>query len=135
VSDLAAWLLEQITEDERPTYGLVPFQCEPGCCAPAGWVGHRCLICGTTEYGGTVEAIDAIAQEHAASIHSRARVLAECEAKRRVVSLCARVVDDDEGHNYYSDGWAGLQVAVTTLRFLALPYSDRPGYRQEEWAP
>jgi hypothetical protein len=63
-----------------------------------------------------------------------ARVLAECEAKRQIVNLCARVVEDDEGNNYYSDGWAGLQVAVTTLRFLALPYSDRPGYRQE-WRP
>lgn len=49
---LDEFLLARIAEDEAPTWELVPYSCEPGCCAPAGWVGHRCLICGTEEFGG-----------------------------------------------------------------------------------
>jgi hypothetical protein len=65
-----------------------------------------------------------------------ARVLAECEAKRRIV----------ETHPIYPDGdqhdcpgpWPGYQDAPNepcpTLRILALPYADHPDYR-ESWRP
>lgn len=47
----------------------------------------------------------------------RARVLAECEAKRRIVE------------------WDEVQLEEhPVLRFLALPYADHPDYR-EEWKP
>ena len=62
----------------------------------------------------------------------RTKVLAECEAKRRIVeihgpsdrreydyALCKRCTD---GH------------PCDTLRLLALPYADHPDYR-EEWRP
>jgi hypothetical protein len=42
-----------------------------------------------------------------------ARVLAECEARRRIVTEC---------------GWE------TVMRHLALPYADHPDYR-DEWRP
>jgi hypothetical protein len=42
-----------------------------------------------------------------------ARVLAECESKRRIVTEC---------------GWE------TVMRHLALPYADHPDYR-DEWRP
>jgi hypothetical protein len=54
--------------------------------------------------------------------HDPARVLAECEAKRRIV--------DSEGSPYVE----GHVPATRTLRFLALPYADHPDYRQE-WKP
>jgi hypothetical protein len=130
VSDLATWLLEQIDADEQVARDAIADDCgqTEGLAGQYDWLTGRNARVNTPRFG------DALARL-TVTFAVPARVLAECEAKRRTVNLCARVVEDDEGHNYYSDGWAGLQVAVTTLRFLALTYSDRPGYRQEEWAP
>lgn len=47
------------------------------------------------------------------------RVLAECEAKRRIVKRCRE-----------SNGYWGYDVE----RALALPYADHPDYR-DEWKP
>lgn len=52
------------------------------------------------------------------------RVLAECEAKRRIVSRIA-TADPHPDARYMLD---------LVLRLLALPYADHPGYR-EEWRP
>jgi hypothetical protein len=58
-----------------------------------------------------------------------ARVLAECEAKRRIVKLCA----DIEGKAVEGNWW-NLQEHEAILAALALPYADHPDYR-EEWRP
>lgn len=68
------------------------------------------------------------------------RVLAECDAKRRIVEHHARVADpegDDladlcavcDANGPEAQGWP-----CDTLRLLALPYADHPEYR-EEWRP
>lgn len=57
-----------------------------------------------------------------------ARVLREIDAKRRIVGDLAKVI----GGEYIDDGEPVLAEHV--LRLLALPYADRPGYR-EEWRP
>jgi hypothetical protein len=51
------------------------------------------------------------------------RVLAECEAKRRIVALCTAIALPVGGAAYLRDD---------ILRVLALPYADHPDYR-EEW--
>jgi Family of unknown function (DUF6221) len=56
--------------------------------------------------------------EHAAR-WDPARVLAECDAKRRIVELYG--------------GWADA-VEEHVLELLALPYADHPDY-QESWKP
>jgi hypothetical protein len=48
------------------------------------------------------------------------RVLAECEAKRRVVAA------SEQGHGGWPDG------VYFALQCLALPYADHPDFR-EEW--
>lgn len=53
------------------------------------------------------------------------RVLAECEAKRRIVAEANRFEGDDD---------PGAHVLVGVLELLALPYADHPDYR-EEWRP
>lgn len=61
--------------------------------------------------------------EHIAE-HDPARVLREIDAKRRMLGRIhshAAVMGQDEVHG-------------DLLRLLALPYADRPGYR-EEWRP
>jgi hypothetical protein len=59
-----------------------------------------------------------------------ARVLAECEAKRRIVALHA---PDDEGFHICHDSLAD-DSDCGELRALAAIYADHPDYR-EEWKP
>ena len=59
---------------------------------------------------------------------SPARVLAECEAKRRIV------LDLEPGAGE-GDWYAGQDhLHAQVLRALALPYADHPDY-QQEWKP
>jgi hypothetical protein len=70
-----------------------------------------------------------------------ARVLREIEAKRQLLDehqdvndgSCGTCVDGQWG--YPTHGGSSPQLfPCRTLRLLALPYADRPGYR-EEWRP
>lgn len=62
-----------------------------------------------------------------AALHDPARVLREIDAKRRIVNAIA---DADPDSAYITATFTAWDV----LRLLALPYADRPGYR-EEWRP
>jgi hypothetical protein len=59
------------------------------------------------------------------------RVVAECEAKRRIVSRCDMIVRGREA-GMFNDGQ--LTDARDNMRALALPYADHPDYR-DEWRP
>lgn len=113
MSDLTAFVLRGIEGDEAPTYELVPYACEPGCCAPAGWVGSRCLICDDgVSYGGTVQAMTESAKEHAERIHRRSRTLAECRAKRAILETYALSAEESEIH---CDAWTLLKDVVASM--------------------
>lgn len=56
----------------------------------------------------------------------QARVLSECEAKRRIVEAATWEMKDGSRVAYELD--------EDTLRLLALPYADHPDYR-DEWRP
>lgn len=110
---LAAFLLEQIAEDERVARE-----------ATAGpWVERYDTAWGPGPNDMVIRPDDAIGVEDLRHVirHDPARVLADCEAKRRIV-IHAEMAG---GH--------GAQLALQhVLRFLALPYADRPGY-DPEW--
>lgn len=55
------------------------------------------------------------------------RVLAECEAKRRIVRLHPEILG-------ICQECANEQYPCRTLGAVALPYADHPDYR-EEWRP
>jgi len=139
MQSLTEFLLARIAEDEAPTFELVPYECAPGCCAPAGWVGAHCLICKTTDFGGTVEAITQLAHEHEDAFHQRQRALAECEAKRRIVDLHPVRVERDwvnpvdgpahEVNEHYCAICGWVPDSCDTVKALALPYADHPDYR------
>jgi hypothetical protein len=61
------------------------------------------------------------------------RVLAECEAKRRIVAEYAKEVEYDKKYPYHGDSGdctqPGLESALCTL---ASVYADHPDWR-EEW--
>lgn len=98
-----------------------------------GWVSRGdCPVCGAYQYDGTEEVTEEAWWEHAETIHQRSRLLAECEAKRRIVKehgpnewgLCGVHVFDDDEH----------RAPCQTLRLLALPYVDHPDY-DDAWRP
>lgn len=62
------------------------------------------------------------------------RVLAECEAKRRIIAQARPVTRDSTGV-YPRDVTYVYDVGVPwVLKLLALPFVDHPDYR-EEWKP
>lgn len=63
-----------------------------------------------------------------------ARLLAEYEAKRRIIELVQQEQPASQGHweGHGSDEYWISDHAPEILRLLALPYADHPDYR-EEW--
>jgi hypothetical protein len=123
VSDLVTWLRAQLDEDERVARAVA---------GSGRWVkysegGDGAAI--ETEPGGDPGAIigdDAMATHIAR--HNPARVLAEVEAKRSILEM------HEEGDKH---GDCAICFAVWpcgTLKALAWPYADRPGY-DEAWRP
>jgi len=78
---------------------------------------------------------------HAAR-HDPARVLAECEAKRKIVALFSETesvyhsfVDaQDYLDSILNDSRIEVEALTPVLQALALPYADHPDY-QQEWKP
>ena len=125
MDDLVRWLSAQLDEDERiarAVHGPVD-----GPLGKTWW---------TPEEVKTRLCDDQIHMSDAQHIAAwdPARVLREIEAKQRILvehrqtqpRWCA--VCDVPGD------YQGREYACTTVRLLALPYADRPGYR-EEWRP
>jgi Family of unknown function (DUF6221) len=126
VDDLADFLLARIAEDEAmarhaalrdPAWSIA----EP---SPALWgddprdsvvlAGGKPIASCNPEYGGGLVA------EHIAHWDPE-RVIAECEAKRRVVEQFS-----------LTRTMTGTAAVTPLLRLLGLPYADHPDYR-EEW--
>jgi hypothetical protein len=135
--DLAAWLLERIAVDELVAGGN----------SVTLWPGDT--LRGLMNYDEAKYAV----QSHDVSPQRRAhimrfdprRMLAECDVKRRIIELhtvdpgdpyidCPTCVDSDQ-RDLRSELAPGEPLPTCdTLRLFALPYADRPGYR-EEWRP
>jgi hypothetical protein len=119
---LSEFLLARIAEDEevaRDTYAASPWHAE----------GYYVM-----NHGVITETDEASTTAHMARWHP-ARVLAECEAKRRIVEH--HDDDDDAGRCTACEPmmWARpTPFPCPTLRLLALPYADHPDYRRE-WRP
>ena len=112
---LTDFLLARIAEDEAAAHALGD---EPG---REWW--HV-----TNEW---LPPLNSDAARFAARLHPT-RVLAECEAKRRVVGLHSGDEDPSDCPPWGRSP-SGLEPC-STLRALALPYADHPDYR-EEWRP
>ena len=111
--DLVAWLRAQLDEDERIASRVEPNQ------APNQL---RAMV--TRDGSPPFLEVDS------------ARVLAEVDAKRRILDFLSRDVIDVStlgGPPEWIHGASPIE-AHPALRLLALPYADRPGYR-DEWRP
>lgn len=138
--DLVAWLREQIDAEERDAL-LIPgagYQ-------PARWTAHRVPGGEWSEIrqhdlpGGAGEGVwEEVStaglmvwgrnEDEHVTRWSPSRIVAEVAAKRRLVDLH----DFDGAHECL--GYTGPTAICMTLRLLALPYADRPGYRAD-WRP
>ncbi|MBB5108950.1 DUF6221 family protein [Streptomyces spectabilis] len=101
----------------------------PADVASGGWAAW---ICQDPHLVDPAAGVPMPALVHAA-LHDPARVLREIDAKRAIVRDLAEVIEaskDYKGPDYYE----GVDACERTLARLALPYADRPGYR-EEWRP
>jgi hypothetical protein len=138
--ELVEFLLARIGEDEAVARAAVERN-------GATWSPHElhdgARITGTTEFGnprsyrGDGELWDdegalGMFTETAAHIArwDPARVLAECEAKRRLIAETLRF---DTARTYEAFGAEAIYERLI-LTHLALPYADHPDYRQE-WKP
>jgi hypothetical protein len=161
MDDLVTWLRAQLDDDERWAVAAnQPYPYSPDATAPPTgvhwqWVaghdwepalpdpvvdefvaepGYSCNLAtvetwpsGTTgsamprTYANEIVEMDASAAGHIAR-WDPARVLAEVDAKRQILDLATDVTEMSH------------DTADTMIRLLALPYADRPGYR-EEWRP
>ena len=110
---LVSWLLEQIAEDESAAFGT-------------GANGYQ---------------IQALANGIATTVGG-AYLRAECQAKRAIIDYwrtANEVLEDmHAADNTYWEDVQGPSSEVAALdavlKLLAVPYADRPGYR-EEWRP
>lgn len=130
MGDLVEWLREQLDEDDRIARGTG----QPG----TSWQGLEMdgelrddANAGTVAYIPRAETRAHIAR------HDPARVLRETEAKRRTIALCEPPLVDVTGpqdtERQFIPG-EGPPWGLDVLKLLALPYADRPGYR-DDWRP
>lgn len=141
---LTEFLLERIAEDEAVA------RAASADLAPNWWEKseHARVYAGDWDWvvqGGEIEAGPNLRRDPLAHIarHDPARVLAECDAKVRIVEIHSEFTE------YYPDGSGGVGCYAcdhdrdygfipsghcTTLCALALPYADHPDYLPE-WKP
>lgn len=137
MDDLVQWLHAQLDEDERiareadDSLGKMnldwKYQSEDG-------LGGKVV----SARGADIIYDVAVGVGEHVSAHDPRRVLAEIAAKRRLLDLHHPVEDTEEMQDYCAECDLGRKdypyFPCTTLRLLAVPYADRPGYR-EEWRP
>jgi hypothetical protein len=137
VDDLVQWLGQQLDEDERiaraatagPWTAMGQGVLDPS--PPSNRLGIGMAVghaAASADYNETAEHI---------ARHDPARVLREIDAKRQIIALHHQLEDAQEMLDFCATCDATgkyPEYPCTTLRLLALPYADRPGYR-EEWRP
>ena len=116
---LTEFLLARIAEDEALAQVATPGQWD----RDSGW---SITAPPPEDWSGPYVVVETKQRNDAEFIasHNPARVLAECEAKRRIVELHPEMLE-------WCQGCAYEAYPCRTLRALALPYSDHPDYLPE----
>lgn len=122
MSDLVTWLRAQLDEDERVAQAALDLDREvyppPRFSVRYEWARHTRHASGGWGVG------------YAAGAPSPAPVLRQVDAMRAIV----RLHQPEPGQHPDFCGHDLREMPCPTLRALALPYADRPGYR-DEWRP
>jgi hypothetical protein len=125
MDELVQWLRAQLDEDERIARETHPVFLR--------W-DYDEFVKEIRDLGNGNEIASGVIPRYGAFIaeHDPARVLREIDAKRRMLDAYAGVAANDVNEVEYAHGYAN--ALGEAVRLLALPYVDRPGYR-EEWRP
>jgi hypothetical protein len=128
MDELITWLRAQLDDDERVArragwnHPEWTYDREMFTVASDAWV----IAARKDRSGSPINDVDG---EHIAR-WDPARVLAEVDAKRRILDMWA-----DAQSAEFPDYWGGYATALDdVVRQLALPCADRPGFRAE-WRP
>lgn len=141
MDDLVQWLRAQLDDDERTAReaGGASWEELP----VSGWVHTSALPASEWQppgYDHHVASAPLPADRAHIVRHDPARVLREIDAKRQIIDECAHWHDKlareavDPSPVPFPALGEVLDAVTPILRALALPYADRPGYR-EEWRP
>lgn len=133
--NIAAFLTHVLDEDEKAARDCAEVYPSPWDLADRGWMA---TVRGD---GPSFHAVTILEQQQAPggwlgdrlthiARHDPATVLARIAADRQILALHAIGQDPCDAH----DGVSMESTACDTVRLLALPYADRPGYRGE-WKP
>ena len=130
MDDLLAFLRQALDDDERVAQAVQHSRPGPWAVRPdSAGVREIYSVSRDEEHGGDSNVMPDAWHDEAARHIARwdpARVLAEVEAKRRILSSYTLFATDDPPVGTYA---SGLRDAIT---LLAQPYADRPGF-PEEW--
>lgn len=131
MDDLVRWLGEQLDEDER-----IARDADPGPWKSESLGRHNQAAIKLAAPTSLIQfdGSRAAANGMHASRHDPARVLREIDAKRRMIDTFTRRYEASKASSTTTATGAHWVMLADTLRLLALPYADRPGYR-EEWRP
>ncbi|MFG3709516.1 DUF6221 family protein [Micromonospora sp. NPDC047730] len=126
-ADLVTWLRQQLDEDEYAAK-------RAGADHPSWSYDRETFAISSSAYSIAARKADGsplndVDGEHIAR-HDPARVLAEVDAKRRIIAEYERYAAE---RRRAMGGWDTRELSPI-LAALALPYADRPGYRVE-WQP
>lgn len=135
MSDIVEFLRARLDSIERNYEDAPEFIEDVDSVRGPGWGRRDCPICDYETGGGTETVTEDEWYEHADRMHERSYMLADVEAKRRIVEQHA----GDDAHECAgeSDPWGRatvFEMNCPTLRLLALPYADHPDY-DEAWRP
>ena len=143
MDDLVTWLRAQLDEDERVARAATrPTMCPEWACSSREVFTGDAAVRKVADVAWSDDIGAHIAR------HDPARVLAEVDAKRRILDQ-HRPADSECttccGESYIEETWDGEEERISrkrasltwpcpTVRLLALPYANRRGYR-DEWKP
>lgn len=140
VDDLVAWLRAQLDERERVARAAansLRCGCHPGS-HPGAWTANDARV--TTELhdvaggeGWPASIGDDVAQHIA--LNDPASVLADVEAKRRILDEYEMwAEDDDDDYEHAQAAATSAAALLVVIKLLALRHAGSPGYR-DEWRP
>jgi len=133
VDDLVTWLRARLDEREFKAKGALP--------GPWGVEEYTYETVVATGGGQVVATVEGLRDGWHIADNDPKFVLADIAAKRRKIDWCLEVIGDRDLSRYGEFGALkddpdalAVTLAVETLKLLALPFSDRPGYL-DTWRP
>ncbi|MFF7190593.1 DUF6221 family protein [Streptomyces sp. NPDC008222] len=136
MDELVRWLGEQLDTDERIARAATqgPWSVDSETYAESINAGDGTQVVAGGRWGGEASVFESTEDALHIVRHDPSRVLRDIEAKRQLVKRYERAMENRRAHPDDLASVGALLALHGAVKLLALPYADRPGYR-EEWRP